>query len=274
MHVRTRTWFSFVVIISLLFIGASRFAIFDPLEDAVLIAAEPIESALGDATSPLADFVNNLTDVNRLSDENQAVREENEALRAENVRLREAETENQQLRQLLGVREQRPDDVLVAAGVFAHDPSNLKDVVAIDRGREDGLQEGMIVLSSQGSVLGSVTKVLDRAAWVTLITDPTSAVSALIQESRAPGIVVGSPDGTLTMEFVEETADVKEGDLVLTSGLGGSHPPGEVVGRVAAVEQAAQELFQSVRIEPIADLSRLETVFVLASFLPQELEQP
>lgn len=274
MRVRTRTWFGLVVALSLLFMGASYFAVLDPLENAVLQVVAPVEGALQRASRPLADFVNNLTDVNRLSDENRALREENERLFRQVVHLREVEAENQRLRQLLDVRQRRPQDTFVAADVFARDPSNQKDVIAIDRGRADGLQEGMIVLTQQGSLVGSITKVLDDHAWVTLISDPDSAISAFIQESRAQGVVVGAADGTLTLEFLEETADVNEGNLVLTSGLGGRHPSGEVIGKVVRVERAAQELFQRVRLQPLADLSRLEAVLVLTSFLPQDVTTP
>ncbi|MCH7718116.1 MAG: rod shape-determining protein MreC [Chloroflexi bacterium] len=273
MHVRTRTWFSVVVVASILFMAGSRFAFFEPLENAVLTVAVPIESALRDATRPAADFVNNLTDINRFSGENQALREENERQTVEIARLREVERDFTQLSLLVDIRQIRPEDVLVAASVFARDPSNLKDIIAINRGRADGLEEGMVVLTPQGSLVGSITRVLGDVAWVTLITDPNSAVSALIQESRTQGVVVGAADGTLTMEFVKETADVQEGDLVLTSGIGGL-PPGELIGRVVEVGQAAPELFQEVRVQPLADLSRLEKVLVLASFLPQEMIEP
>jgi len=274
MHVRTRTWLSFVVLAAFIFMAASRFGIFDPLENAVLVGASPVESALQDATRPVADFVNNLTDINRLSGENRELREENERLRGEVVRLREVETENQQLRNLTGIREARPEDSFIAAGVFARDQSNARQLVAINRGSSDGVREGMVVLTKQGTLVGSVTEVLDGASWVTLITDPSSAVSALIQESHVQGLLAGEPDGTLTMEFVQETADVTEGDTVITSNLGGGYPDGEVIGRVVEVERTAQELFQSVHVQPLADLSRLEGVLVLESFVPQEVSPP
>jgi len=274
MHVRTRTWFSFVVLASLLFIAASRFAIFDPLESAVLAVASPIEDGLRDATRPLADFVNNLTDINRLSDENQTLREENERLIAENARLGEAEIELRQLQQLVELRKVQPDDSFVEADVVAREPSNLQDVIAVNRGKADGLEEGMVVLTKQGSLVGSITRVLEHTAWVTLLTDQTSAVSAIIQGSRVQGVVAGSADGTLTMEFVQETADVKEGDLVLTSGIGGRYPPSEFIGQVVEVDRAAQDLFQSVHVQSLADFSRLESVLVLDSFLPQETDEP
>lgn len=273
-RVRTRTWFALVVSASLLFMLGSRFTMFDPFENAALTVASPIETGLRDATRPVADFFNNLTNVNRLSDENQSLREENERLRVQAAQLQGADTELTQLEQLNSIREAKPNDTFVGANVFANDTNNERRVLAIDRGKSDGVQEGMVVITRQGSLIGSVTRALDDVAWVTLVTDPTAGVSAIIQSSRVQGVVAGSPDGTLTMEFVEDTGDVKEGDLVMTSGIGGRHPPGEVIGRVVEVSSAAQELFQSVRVEPLADLEHLESVLVLDSFLPAEPGQP
>ncbi len=268
MRVRTRTWFGFVVVVSLLFMVASRLGIFDPLDAIVLNVTAPVESALRGATRPLADFVNNLTDVNRLSGNNRALRDENERLKAENARLTEAERQLRQLQQLVGIRQGSANDVFVGAHVFARDPTNLREMLAIDRGKADGLAEGMVVLTAQGSMIGSLSKVLEHSSWVTLVSDQTSAVSAIVQGSRVQGVVAGSADGTLTMEFVQETADVKVGDLVVTSGIGGRHPPGELVGQVAKVGGSPQDLFKSVQVKSLADLSRLEDVLVLESFRP------
>jgi rod shape-determining protein MreC len=270
MRVRTRTWFSFVVAVSVLFIIASQFRVFDPLDNGVLVISAPIEQGLRTATQPLADLVNNVTDTNHLSSDNQALRQEIERLKAENARLQASDTELNQLRQLQNIRASRPNDSFVEADVFAHDPSNLKDAIAIEAGSSDGVKEGMVVLTRQGSLIGSVTKVLNNSSWVTLIVDPSSAVTALVQESRTQGVVAGSVNGDLKMEFVSETADVKEGDLVLTSGVGGRYPPNELIGQVVGVNKAAQELFQSVSVKPLADLSRLESVLVLTSFTPKE----
>jgi rod shape-determining protein MreC len=270
MQVRTRTWFTFVVAAAAIFLLGSRFAVFDPLENATLSFTAPIESGLSNATRPVATFVNNLTDVSSVSDKNQALTEENERLKAQVVRLQDAEAELQQLQQQLKIRQPRGGDAFVAAKVFAREPSNSSDVIAIDRGTSDGLTLGMIALTRQGSLIGTVTEVLDDVAWVTLISDPTSAVSATVQASKVQGIVAGSTDGTLTMEFVDRTADVARGDLVVTSAVGGSYPPGELVGEVVDVGQTPQELFKSVTVQPLADLSNIESVIVLTSFEPAQ----
>jgi rod shape-determining protein MreC len=119
-----------------------------------------------------------------------------------------------------------------------------------------------------------ITETFDDYAWVTLITDPKSAVSAMVQESRAEGVVAGNYDGELTMEFVGQGAVVKSGDFVITSGVGGGYPPNVVIGRVSGVTKTEQDLFQHVRVDHLASLSGLENVLVLTSFVPQTLERP
>ena len=274
MSSRIWLWLGVVIAAGLVLMGASRLAVLEPVENLVLSVTSPVQDALRDASRPLADFLTNLTDVNELTDENQRLREEVDRLTSEVSRLRGSEIRLQQLQQLLQVKEAHPEEAYLVANVFAQDPSNLKEVVAIDRGKADGVREGMVVLTEGRSLVGRVTKALDDYAWATLITDPNSAVSAMIQESRAQGVVAGSHSRRLSMEFVRQDAPVNEGDVVLTSGLGGTFPQGIVIGQVTEVEQQAQELFQSVWVEPLAGLSDLETVLVLASFEPTHLEAP
>ena len=127
--------------------------------------------------------------------------------------------------------------------------------VAINRGRDDGIRTGMPVVTEGSTLVGTVTSVASNHAWVTLITDVDSAVSSLLLESRAQGVVAGGYDRRLSMEFVEQTAAVREGDTVVTSGLGGTYPPDLVIGKVTRVSANRQELFRSVTVEPLASLS-------------------
>ena len=100
-----------------------------------------------------------------------------------------------------------------------------------------------------------------------LLDDPRSAVTAVVQESRIPGALAGGPGG-LRLEFVSIGAPVGEGDLVLTSALGGRLPDGLLIGRITAVDSDRQDLFQTVTVEPLADYARLEQVLMLTDFLP------
>ncbi len=109
---------------------------------------------------------------------------------------------------------------------------------------------------------------------MTIITDIDSSVSGIVLESLAQGVVSGGYNRQLTMEFVNQDATVKEGDTVLTSGIGGTYPPGLVVGQVTNVAGGRQEIFQQVTVEPLASLSRLETVLVMDSFVPVRVAAP
>jgi rod shape-determining protein MreC len=274
MRVRTRTWFSFVVIASMIFILGSRFGVFNPLQNSTLHFSVPVETGLRNATRPLADFVNNLTDTHHLSKENQSLRQENEKLQAQLASLRETQTQLNDLEQFMKVRGVQASDTFLESHVFAQSSSNARRQVAIDRGTSDGVQQGMVVLTREGSLIGSVTRALSNVSWVTLIADESSAVSAKIQGSGAQGVVAGSLDGTMSIEFVSATADVKEADLVVTSGVGGRHPPGEIIGKVTKVQNTAQELFKSVQVQPLADFSHLENVIIVTSFVPKDAGTP
>lgn len=254
---------------------ASRFAILDPVEDLALSLASPVQQRLTDAVRPLADLVTDYGDRQRLVDENARLRADLERLSVQVARLREHEARVKELEELLGVRAAFPDETFIAASVTGHSPDNVKRVVILNRGASDGVREGMVVLSEGKSLVGHVSKVTANHAWVTLVTDPSSAVSAVVQESRAAGVVVGLGDGdSMDMQYVRQGLAVHEGDTVITSGEGGKTPPGLVIGRVTSVQTNDQDLFQRVTVQPLAALSRLDTVLVMTSFRPQTPQAP
>ncbi len=168
-----------------------------------------------------------------------------------------------------------PDETFIAATVTGRSPDALKRVLILNRGASDGVREGMVVLSEGKSLVGSVSKVTANHAWVTLVTDPSSAVSAVVQESRAAGVVVGSHNGErMEMQYVRQGLAVHEGDTVITSGEGGKTPPGLVIGKVTSARANEQDLFQQITVQPLATLSGLDTVLIMTSFLPQMPETP
>ena len=144
-----------------------------------------------------------------------------------------------------------------------------KGLELIDKGANAGIKVGMVVLSTQGSLIGTVTTVNPNSAFVRLITDTKSKVNAQILESHALGILQGNPGRTLSFDLSQ--ADAKVGDTVVTSGLGGNYPPGYAIGRVADVSGTPQDLFRKVKVEPLVRVSTVSTVLVLTSFVPQRI---
>ena len=257
-----------------LLLALSGIGLLRPVEDVSYTVLSPIETLLRSAAEPIADIVANYGDVRDLTRENQALRAETERLNAEIARLREEGARNEELERLLDTRNALANQEFVAASVVARDPSNLRQLVAIDVGRDDGVRVGMPVVTEGSTLVGTISKVEDGHAWVTLVTDVDSAVSSLLLESRAQGVVAGGYNRRLSMEFVDQNAAVKQGDTVITSGLGGTYPKDLVIGKVTGVSANRQELFRSVTVEPLASLSQLETVLVMTSFVPTRITTP
>jgi rod shape-determining protein MreC len=245
-----------------------------PVEDASFAVLAPLESVLRSIAQPIANTVTNFGDTRDLTAANEGLRKENERLHAENARLQEAATRREQLERLLAVTTTLSNQQFLAAGVFARDPNNLRQYAAIDKGKNDGVKTGMSVVTEGQTLVGSVIRVENSHSWVRLITDADSAVSSRILESRGEGVVSGGYNRKLSMEFVGQEATVKQGDTVVTSGLGGTYPAGLVIGKVTGVSGNRQEIFQSVTVEPLASLGRLETVLVMTSFVPLQLTAP
>ncbi len=268
---RTLTWFIMVAGLAGLGLLMSATGAARPLQSVAQRAGEPLIAVTHSVTTPITEFFADLGRAGRLRDENRALMAENERLRSALAGAREGELREADLAALMALTN-LPGGQLTVAGVIARDPSPVRDVIQINRGRRDGVEDGMSVAGKGGALIGTVEKSFDSVAWVRLITDPKSAANAIVQESRATATAVGAAGHVVRMEFVTQGAEVKPGDTVLTSGLGGSYPAGLLIGRVAKVEGGPLDVFKDVQVEPASRLSSLESVVVLTGFRPQPVE--
>ena len=272
-------WTLAVVSVSLFSILLSENRTLDPLQNLSLTIAAPIENGLRDVADPVSDFFRGIFNRGDLVRENERLREELERLQTETAATEDAQRRLQELEEALGVKENRPDDVFVVADVIAQDPSGFKRALAIDRGSKDGLDEGMVVLSKSGSLVGVVSLVYEEFAWLRLISDPNNAVNIAVltggqEGSEARGVAVGDLRSRLSLEMLPTEAQIQEGDLVITSGLGGNYPRTLLLGSVTSVEEKPQALSKRATLEPAADLSSLDTVLIITNFRPARLESP
>jgi rod shape-determining protein MreC len=192
------------------------------------------------------------------------------ALEAENVELKENEADLQLLSGLLDYERSQPDNRYAAANVIGRDTSAFLGYIMIDLGSDDGMARDMPVVTSQGLV-GHIVELTCCTAKVQLITDANSAVNARLQASRDEGVVVGRFGGVLELEYLSQQAEVAPGDVVLTSGLGGTYPEGLVVGRVSATQRQDYEVLQKAVLVPAVDFNRLEIVLIITDFRPVDL---
>jgi rod shape-determining protein MreC len=150
----------------------------------------------------------------------------------------------------------------LVASVIGRGATQWSKVVVINKGAKDGVDDHLAVVTDAG-VIGQVIHAGLNTSKVLLIVDGRSAVDALFQDSRVSAVVVGKGDDECKLKFVFNTSDVKLGDLVLSSGLGGIFPKGLIIGKVSEVIKKKQGLFQEITLTPGSDLSRLEEVLVL-----------
>jgi rod shape-determining protein MreC len=150
----------------------------------------------------------------------------------------------------------------VVASVIGRDATQWSKVVVINKGTISGIKDHLAVITDVG-VIGQVIHAGLNTSKVLLIVDSRSAVDALFQDNRVSGVVVGMGVNECQLKFVPNTAEVKVGDRVLSSGLGGIFPKGLVIGKVSKVFRKKQGLFQRITLTPSSDLSRLEEVLVL-----------
>lgn len=224
----------------------------------------PVQGGFSRLVEGAGDFVDTVRQAGELAAQNRAYRDEIERLESLTIQMRELELENRDLRELLGLRARAPLGSLVSANVIARDPLGVIQAVTVDRGWENGVTVNSPVITWRG-VVGRVVEVYPTSSRVLFLTDVNSAVSIRIQDpaSRATGLIRGSGDGRLLLQYVPRTDTLRTGDVALTSGIGGSFPSGLVVGRVVQVRQRDVEVFQEALVEPAVDMRNLERLYVL-----------
>ena len=186
------------------------------------------------------------------------------------IQLREAVSDYDRLVDLLSYTSTLENQEFLTADVIALDQSGIVRGLVINRGARDGVGIGMPVVTDLGLV-GRIVGLSANAAQVQLINDENSSVSARLQTTRAEGSIIGQASGALRMTFIDLDESIIQGDLVITSGLGGNFPPDIVVGQVTSIRQFEFELFQEAEVRSLIDLGLLEFVLVITSFQPIDL---
>jgi rod shape-determining protein MreC len=227
----------------------------------------PVQRVLADIGAAGDRFASAIAQIDQLRDDNARLQTENQRLTLENVRLREQAIVGQQAERLLTLQRSVPFES-VPAPVIARDPAGVLHSIVLGLGSDDGIKSGHVVLSDQGLV-GRVSEVGTNYSKVLLVTDSSSVVSALVQGSRATGIVRGQFGDSLIMDWLLQTEPVKEGDVVITAGLGigeelrSLYPKGLVIGKIAQVKPAEAAAYNRAIVTPAVDLRRLEYVLVV-----------
>jgi len=227
----------------------------------------PLQSGVSRAISPFRSAFRFVAGIGSMNSENRALKKENKKLKADVVTLRMAEKENKRLKKLLGFKD-KTDLVLMPAHVIGKSSTAWQDVVVLDKGREDGIKKNMPVVVDSGLV-GQVIDASPSACRVQLITDQKSGVGAQIVSTGETGVVQGQIGGELKLSFISKGSEVKRGDQIVTSGLGGIFPKGIYIGVVKKVIQRPYGLFKEIEIESAVGFHRLEEALIITNPVPK-----
>jgi rod shape-determining protein MreC len=223
-------------------------------------------------TSAIAKVQDNWTNYVALRD----VRAENARLKDEiaalQIGLQQERALAQQSRTLQGLLELKSAIQLktTAASVIAGGASPEFRTMTIDKGTGDGLASDMAVLAPAG-VVGRIIMPARRAAKVQLLIDRDAAAGAIVERSRAQGVVVGTGTDRFRLDHVPGAADIQVGDRVVTSGIEGIYPKGFLIGQIQSIDRQSGE-FTNVVVDPAVQFSELETVLVVVTPTPGEAQ--
>jgi rod shape-determining protein MreC len=252
---------------SLGLLGLNQSGLLAPVKNVLSFPLITVQKWAAQTWNGAANLFHPALDAAALAQRNAELEAQVTELQAKLVKLDEDEADLKILSGLLNYARSQPENHYLAANVIGRDPSPFLSYILLERGSNSGVTKDMVVVTDNGLV-GRVVEVTSAASKVLLITDSSSAVNARLQKSREAGVVAGQLAGGLQMQYISQQAVMEPGDLVLTSGLGGTYPADIVIGTVNAVHKLDYEVLQNADLTPGADFKRLEMVLIITNFKP------
>ena len=258
----------------MLFVLDSRLNYFSSVRTVLSTVVYPIQTLASMPNDIGRWFSEYFQDRKQLQEKNAALEITNLLNHVRIQKMQALERENMRLRELLGSSFRLQEHVLVAE-LLTIDLDPFSQQVLIDKGRRSGVFEGQPVLDATG-VMGQVTEVTPFSSRVVLLTDPGHGIPVQLNRNGLRAVATGRGlGGILQLEYLPHNADVREGDLLVTSGLGGRFPAGYPVGTVISVEFPQGKAFANIKVKPAAKLdSSREVLLVLPTEKSQKMNKP
>ncbi len=234
------------------------------LRKAVQVVAAPFEWAGSQVARPFRALSDRLADATADTETLTSLKERNAELASQLSELNEYRLENERLRAIINLSSAYGAQG-IGARVIGSSSDGWTSTVTIDKGSSSGVAEDMPVTDGNG-VVGQVTEVSLVSSTVTLLSDSSYTVSAILQDSRENGVLCGSVDGSLHLEYVPVATSVSLGEYVVTSGMDGVYPKGLLLGVVTSVTSSPSDVYHDIVVAPVASAQNYEEVFVITSF--------
>lgn len=270
----TRLVFFGLLSVALLFLD-TRYRYLEPVRQVVAIALYPAQRAVALPGALLGEVSLYFASKRDLARENEALKARLAEIGAQAQSAATTRAENDRLKALLDIRARFGGDARAVQVLYSGRDAFTQKLV-VDKGREAGLAAGSAVVDAQG-VVGQVTRVFPYMAEVTLVTDKDHVIPVKVERSGARAVMAGSGAGRPPeLRFMPPTADVRTGDLLVTSGLDGTYPPGLAVAKVDTVERDTGQIFAQITLQPVAGVDRSEQLLVIgrSAELPARPDEP
>jgi rod shape-determining protein MreC len=236
------------------------------LEQAVFGVFSEVQRVANGVTTGVRTSWQNYFALRQVQEENERLKQQISALQIRLQQERSLAQQSQSLQKLLELKTSS-ELATTAANVIAGGASPEFRTITIDKGTSEGVHGDMAVISPAG-IVGRVIQPSPRAAKIQLLIDRNAAAGAMVERTRAQGVVIGTGADELRMDYVSGSAEVKADDVVVTSGIDGIYPKGFVIGQIQSVKRGAGG-YSSIVVRPAVDFSALEAVLIVVTPRPK-----
>ncbi|MFA6097123.1 MAG: rod shape-determining protein MreC [Candidatus Paceibacterota bacterium] len=260
------TTFIFLIVVSALLVFLAGANYLNKPNSAVASFYTPIAGALQGYSNDLYGFLDMISSIGTFKEENSRIKKENYELTQKISMLAEAERENEMLRKQLDF-----SDELCSSGtcldwmmakVIAKSPNSFEKYAIIDIGSDSGVKAGQAAVYSGGMLLGKITQVYEDTSRISLLTSSESSINVITQTSRSNGVVKGQYSTGVRLEMINQNEELKDGELIITSGLEDGIPKGLLIGRASRIEESANKIFKEANVDLFLDFNKVEEVFI------------
>ncbi|MCK4919261.1 MAG: rod shape-determining protein MreC [Candidatus Pacebacteria bacterium] len=259
--------FIFLLVVIVLLIFLNKFGYLYQVKSFTAHSVNSISKIFQSTSNELGFFVDTLKSIDEFKNENMKLKKENLEMNYKILQLEEMKIENDILRKQLNFSQNSCFDEnclnLAMGDITGRGPDNFGDYIIVNLGKRQEIKEGYPVIASGGILIGKVVEVFESYSRIMLITDSESSINSITQKTRSNGISKGSYATGIKLEMINQSENLVEGDLVITSGLENKIPKGLVIGKISNIEEAANKIFKTAELELFVDFNKVEKVFII-----------
>ena len=260
-----------IIVLSVAFLGLITLTVSRDdkgLESGAGSTLNPVQKVAYGFNRGVKDFVDFFLNFSDVRDENKELKKENDKLKAEIDEYSKLKEENERLQKVLNFKDEKNNYDYIGTNIIGISGDSILNGYIVDRGKDDGIEKGMVVISADGLV-GQVSSVGKNWAIVQCIVNENVKVAVMVDSTREnTGILQGYKDyfnnNLAKVLNLPMDSEVKEGDVIVTSGLGGYYPKEIKIGEVVSVEEDRVRVMKSAIVKPYVDFNKIEELFIVA----------